>query len=154
MAEQLMTEEQYFAQVRQWADKVRAQARANAAAFQKGKKKAHTYVKGSYHGQTEYKLSSKVGYVLRKRYGDLERVLFKFPVHGIFREYGVGNGQPRHGVAVKSGKVASARTYIKRSMSDWMHNPLEQNVEALADIATEYYGDKMLVEFKRLDAIQ
>lgn len=142
MSEQLMSEEQFIAQVRQWADKVRAQARANAAAFPNGKKKAHTYVKGRYHGQTEYKLSSKVGYVLRKKSGDVERIRFQFPVHGIFRAYGVGNGQPKSG--------GSSQSYIRRSPSDWMSDPLEQNTEALADIAADYYGDKMLINITQL----
>ena len=81
----------------------------------------------------------------------LEAVSFKMPVHGIFREYGVGNGQPRNGVATKSGKAASQHTYVKRSMSDWFHNPLERNVEDLSNLEADYYGDKVLVEFRRLD---
>ena len=67
------------------------------------------------------------------------------------REYGVGNGQPRNGVATKSGKAASHKVYIKRTMSDWFHAPLERNVEALGDLVADYYGDKVLVEFKHLD---
>ena len=84
----------------------------------------------------------------------MEAVSFKMPVHGIFREYGVGNGQPRNGVATKSGKAATHKVYIKRTMSDWFHAPLERNVEALGDLVADYYGDKVLVEFKRLDVIK
>ena len=152
MSDHLMTDEEFLRQAKAWADRVRAQAKAAAAGFPKGKKTAtHTYKTGRYAGKTEGKLKSKLGYVLRKRYGDLEAVSFKMPVHGIFRTYGVGNGQPRNGVATKSGKAASHTVYLKRTMSDWFHAPLERNVEALGDLVADYYGDKVLVEFKRLD---
>lgn len=151
MDEHLMTDEEFWQRAKAWADTVRRQAKANAAAFSKGKKSPHTYKTGRYAGQAEGKLKDKTGYVLRKRYGDLEAVSFKMPVHGIFREYGVGNGQPRNGVATKSGRSASQHTYVKRSMSDWFHNPLERNVEGLSDLVADYYGDKVLVEFRRLD---
>jgi hypothetical protein len=72
-------------------------------------------------------------------------------LHGIFREYGVGNGQPRHGMATKSGKAASRKIYIKRTPSDWFHNPLERNIDTLGDLVADYYGDKVLVEFRKLD---
>ena len=74
------------------------------------------------------------------------------PVHGIFREYGVGNGQPRHGMDTKSGRAASHKIYIRRTTSDWSHGPLERNIDILRDLVADYYGDKVLVEFKRLDA--
>ena len=152
MNDHLMTDEEFLRQAKAWADRVRAQSRAAAAAFPKGKKTAtHTYKTGRYAGKTEGRLKSKLGYVLRKRYGDLEAVSFKMPVHGIFREYGVGNGQPRNGVATKSGKAATHKVYIKRTMSDWFYGPLERNEEALADLVADYYGDKVLVEFRKLD---
>ena len=153
MTEHLTTDEEFLRQAKAWADKVRAQSKAAASAFTKGKKGAtHTYKTGLYAGKTEGRLKNKVVYVLRKRYGDLEALSFKMPVHGIFREYGVGNGQPRHGVATKSGKAASNKIYIKRTPSEWFHNPLERNFDALGNIVADYYGDKVLVEFKRLDA--
>ncbi len=153
MGEHLMTDEEFLRQAKAWADAVRRQAKANAAAFPKGKKEAtHTYIKGRYAGKTEGRLKDKVGYVLRKRYGDLESVSFKIPVHGIFREYGVGNGQPRNGTATKSGKAASGHVYIKRSMSDWIHNPIDRGIENFADLVADYYGDKVLLNFHRLTA--
>lgn len=152
MDEHIMTDAEFFQRAKQWADMVRRQAKAAAAGFPKGKQKAtHTYKTGRYAGKTEGKLKDKTTYTLRKRYGDLEALSFKMPVHGIFREYGVGNGQPRHGIATKSGRAASAHTYIRRSMSDWFYAPLERNVEALGDLVADYYGDKVLVEFKRLE---
>jgi hypothetical protein len=152
MSEHLMTDEEFLREARAWADRVRAQAKAAAAGFPKGKKTAtHTYKTGLYAGKTEGKLRRNLTVKLRKRYGDLEALSFKMPVHGIFRTYGVGNGQPRHGVATKSGKAASQKVYLKRSMSDWFYGPLERNEEALADLVADYYGDKVLVEFRKLD---
>lgn len=150
--EQIMTTEDFLKQAKAWADGVRRQAKANAAGFSKGKSGVHTYIKGRYAGKTEKKLKDSVSATLRKRYGDLEAVSFKMPVHGIFREYGVGNGQPRHGVATKSGKAASQHVYIKRSMSDWIHNPIDRNFDNLADLVADYYGDKVLLNFQRLTA--
>ena len=91
--EHLMTDEEFLRQAKAWADRVRAQSKAAASAFTKGKKSAtHTYKTGRYAGKTEGRLRSKVGYVLRKRSGDLEAVSFKMPVHGIFREYVIEGG--------------------------------------------------------------
>lgn len=142
--------EDFQQQVRVWADKVRRQAKANAAGFSKGKTKPHTYITGRYAGKTEGKLKNKLTYTLRKRYGDIEAVSFRMPVHGIFREYGVGNGQPRNGIATKSGRAASKRTYIKRTPADWFHDPLEKNIDNFGDIVADYYGDKILVAFQEL----
>lgn len=152
MDEHLMTEEEFLRQAKAWADAVRRQAKANAAGFTKGKTMPHTYIKGRYAGKTEKKLKDSVNYTLKKSYGDLAAVSFKMPVHGIFREYGVGNGQPINGMAAKSGKSASRHVYIKRSMSVWIHNPIDRNFENLADLVADYYGDKVLLNFQRLTA--
>ena len=148
--EHLMTDEEFRAAVKRWCDHVRSQAKANAAGFAKGKKRPHTYTSGRYSGKTEYKLKDKVGYLVKNKMGDVDHISFKIPVHGIFREYGVGNGQPRGGVATKSGRAVSGRTYIKRSMSDWIHNPIERNLDSFGDLVADYYGDKMLVAFRGL----
>lgn len=154
MSENLMTEEEFAAAAKVWADKIRTLARAAGGHFQHGKKDSvHVYKTGLYAGKSEHKLdSTAVGYVLRKHYGDVDGVSFRMPVHGIFREYGVGNGQPRHGVATKSGKRASGNVRIRRSMSDWFHAPLERNIDAFADLVADYYGDKYLVNFSKLGA--
>lgn len=150
MSEDIMSQERYNAAVKQWCDRVRALAKANAAAFSNGKSKPHTYVKGRYAGKTEYKLKDKTTYRIKYNSGDADHVQFVMPVHGIFREYGVGNGQPRDG---KSSSTRRAqKTYVKRSMSDWIHNPIEKNIEQFGDIVADYYGDKMLVCFRQLGA--
>lgn len=143
-----MDEAQFRYELKKWCDIVRAQAKQNAASFTKGKSKSHTYIKGRYAGKTEYKLKDKVGYAMRKRNGDIDYVSFKIPVHGIFREYGVGNGQPRNG-AYSSTKKAQ-KTYIKRSMNDWIHNPIEKNIERFSDLVADYYSDQMMVNFRKL----
>ena len=153
MDEHLMTDEEFLRQAKAWADAVRRQAKANAATFPKGKKEAtHTYIKGRYAGKTERRLTNYLPGAMKMRYVELEAVSFKMPVHGILREYGVGNGQPRHGVATKSGKAASGKVYIKRSMSDWIHNPIDRGMENFADLVADYYGDKVMLNFHRLTA--
>lgn len=154
MSEKFMTEEEFAAAAKAWADKIRTLARTSGGRFQHGKKdSSRVYKTGLYAGKSERKLASTaVGYVLRKHYGDVDGVCFRMPVHGIFREYGVGNGQPRHGVATKSGRKASQNVYIRRSMSDWFHAPLERNIDAFADLVADYYGDKYLVNFRKLSA--
>ena len=140
----VITAEEFKAKARHWAQTVRKEARARAAAMSKGKTKSpYTYKTGMHAGRTEYKLKDKIGYRLRMKYGDIERVSFNFPLHGIFIEYGVGRGQPGE----KSTKKASShpKNYIRRKMSDWFDAPLDKNTEKLADIAAEYYGDKILL---------
>ncbi len=148
--ETLITEEQFIARVRQWANRERGRAKANAAAFAKGKKAPRTYIKGMYAGKTEYKLRDKTTYKLKTKNGDLDHVAFQFPVHGIFREYGVGNGQPRRGAATKSGRKASQRVYVRRSMSDWISKPIDDGMAELSKLVAERYGDKALAVARNL----
>lgn len=151
MDEHIITDQEYLQKVKQWAENVRRQAKENASAFTKGKHSIHTYIKGRYAGYSEGMLKNKLKSDFLQKYGDIYSVRFKMPVHGIFREYGVGNGQPRNGVATKSGRKGSGKIYVRRSMSDWFHGPLERNVGELADIVADYYGDRILVQFKKID---
>ena len=151
MDEHIKTAEEFNRKVRGWGNRVRKQAAANAAAFPHGKRAPHTYSKGLYAGVTEGRLKDSIKTTSHKVYGEMDGVGFKFPVHGIFRAYGVGNGQPRHGRATKSGRAASTRIYRKRTPADWIIPPIESNMPELADIVADYYGDKVLVEFRKLD---
>ena len=136
----LTTDEIFFDKVRKWANLVRAQANANAARFSKGKQNARTYKKGLWKENTEEKLNPRVTYKIRKYKGQkLSHVGFDFPLHGIFRTFGVGRGQPAQG-----SKKQAIKVRVKRSMSDWFNDPINKNVEQLAEMAAEYYGDKVL----------
>ena len=151
MDEHIKTAEEFNREVRGWGNRVRKQAAANAAAFPHGKRAPHSYSKGRWAGITEGRLKNSIKTTSHKVYGEMDGVGFKFPVHGIFRAYGVGNGQPRHGRATKSGRAASTRIYRKRTPADWINPPIESNMPELADIVADYYGDKVLVEFRKMD---
>ena len=61
---------------------------------------------------------------------------FQFPVHGIFREYGVGRGTPRSLVG-----------HTSRTMSDWLSGTLQRQEPALLDIVAEQQADKVVRVF-------
>jgi hypothetical protein len=136
----LMTQADFIAEAKRWANVVRAQAKANAAAFTKGKKETHTYKKGWKAGKTEKILSTDINYSLKNKNGEISSIAFKFPLHGIYRAMGVGRGQPAPG----SNKKEAKKIYVRRSMSDWMSKPIEDNIDKLADLAVECYGDQVL----------
>ena len=155
----IMTDEQLFAAARKWANGVRRKAQSNAQMFSKGKKGPYTYSnegKSRYKGKTEKKLSDGMSYVIKKQYGDIDHVSFKIPIHGIFRALGVGNGQPSDMSAdsEKSHKQKSYKTYIRRTKSDWVNKPIEDNLDGFATIIANYYGDKILLNFQQQSKIQ
>lgn len=145
----IMTMEEWNATGKRWSSKVLAIQRNKAKLFLTGKdakgqpKSPHTYRRGKKAGQTEYKLSDTGGggYIFKLRHEQKEYfgTEFKPPIHGIFREWGVGNGQPRDPRKMR-------RAYRKkRTQSDWISYTMEKNSEELADKAAEYTGDKVLV---------
>ena len=144
-----MTMAEWNATTKKWSLKVLAIQRNKAKKFPIGKgspgepKNPHTYKRGKKAGQTEYKLSEKGGgaYVFKLRHEQKEYygTEFKPPIHGIFREWGVGNGQPRDPKKMK-------RAYRKkRTESDWISYTMDKNADELADTAAQYVGDKVLV---------
>ena len=79
-------------------------------------------------GELADSLRSKVKYTD----GQATRVSFSFRRHGIFIHLGVGRGSPI--------------TAPVRTRRDWISSPIDRNIEALADIAAEYYGDKAMTQ--------
>ncbi len=133
-----MTPEQYEASVKKWCEKVRRVAKQRAAAFSKGKKNStRTYLTGRYAGKTEPKLKNAVRSRIHRTYGEIDNVAIVIPVHGIFRSYGVGNGQP-----VNATPPAGR---IRRSPSDWITDPVDRNLEEFANLTGDYYGDRVLL---------
>lgn len=137
----VITSDELYMQARSWANSVRAMAKNNASAFSDGKKKSYTYTKTSkWHksGETETKLSQSVSFKIKEKDGITDRIGFQFPRHGIFRAYGVGNGQSINGKQAK-------KIYIHRTVSDWIDQPIDDKTGKLADIAAEFYGDKAMI---------
>ena len=119
-----------------WSRATQKLAKAQAALFTKGKRRNHTYKSGKKAGKTEGKLRNHVQFQMKSESGEVAGVAFQFPVHGIFREYGVGRGTPRSMVG-----------HTSRSMSDWLSGSLDRQESRLLDIVAEYQGDKYIRTF-------
>lgn len=132
----LLTDAEYNRKMEAWSREVQKLAKASASAFTKGKHRPHTYRSGKKAGTTEYKLRNKVQFQLKSDAGEVAGVLFQFPVHGIFREYGVGRGAPR-----------SLGNSVRRSMSDWFSGALNRKENKMLDIVAEHQADKVVRTF-------
>lgn len=77
--------------------------------------------------------------------GLVHAVAFKFLRYGVFVAYGVGNGYIRQGGRVVRGSHDPNRNVkpgpIRRRPVDWLDKNVEQQMQGLADIAADYYGD-------------
>lgn len=131
-----LTDSEYNRQMEAWSRATQKLAKAQAALFTKGKRRNHTYKSGKKAGKTEGKLRNHVQFQMKSESGEVAGVAFQFPVHGIFREYGVGRGTPRSMVG-----------HTSRSMSDWLSGSLDRQESRLLDIVTEYQGDKYIRTF-------
>ena len=120
----VMTESDFNEDIKRWASETQALAKQQAALMVKGKKKNHTYKSGSKKGKTEQKLKNSIQYSFIAGSGEVSGIAFQFPVHGIFREYGVGKGSPRNA--------------IKRSKSDWLSFTLDKKEQKLINIIDDY----------------
>lgn len=134
--------QEFYAQARVWAAIVRNQAKKNASVLTKGKKKTKVYKTGKKEGKTEKMLRNSIQFNIQHDNKIPECISFKIPIHGIFVEWAVGYGQPR-----VSGKYVAKNSRVKRTMAEFIDNPIEKNVSRLFDLAAEYWGDEVLVGF-------
>ena len=131
-----LSDTEYNREMEEWARVTQKLSKAQAALFTKGKRRNRTYKSGKKAGKTEGKLRNHVQFQMKSDSGEVAGVAFQFPVHGIFREYGVGNGTPR-----------SMAGHSSRSMSDWLSGSLDKQERKLLDIVAEYQGDKYVRTF-------
>lgn len=131
-----LTDTEYNRQMEAWAKATQQLAKAQAALLTHGKRRNRTYKTGKKAGKTEGKLRNHVQFQMKSDGGEVAGVAFQFPVHGIFREYGVGNGTPRSMVG-----------HTSRSMSDWLSGSLDKQEGRLLDIVAEHQGDKYIRTF-------
>ena len=131
-----LTESEYNREIEQWSRDTQKLAKAQAALFTKGKRRNHTYKSGKKAGKTEGKLRNHVQFQLKSDSGEVAGVAFQFPVHGIFREYGVGRGTPRTMVG-----------HTSRTMSDWLSGSLNHQESKMVDIVAQHQGDKVIRTF-------
>lgn len=128
-----LTDTEYNREMEEWARATQKLSKAQAALFTKGKRRNHTYKSGKKKGKTEGKLRNHVQFQMKSDSGEAAGVAFQFPVHGIFREYGVGRGTPR-----------SMAGHSSRSMSDWLSGSLDKQERKLLDIVAGHEGDKVI----------
>lgn len=134
-----ITAEEFYRQARRWASMVRNAAKRNTLQFTKGKQRNSVTKK---NGKVERKLRSSIQYNVEHSGHIPEAVSFKIPIHGIWREWAVGYGQPR-----VPGKYVNPHPRIRRSMADWLDAPIDQHTEKLFNLAAEFWGDEFLVNF-------
>lgn len=134
-----ITNEEFYKQAVRWASMVRNTAKRNTLQFTKGKKRASITKKS---GKVERKLSASIRYSIEHSQHIPESISFKIPIHGIWREWGVGYGQPR-----VPGKYINPHPRIRRSMVDWLDEPIDRNAQRLFNLAAEFWGDRCLVNF-------
>ena len=139
MDNNILTAEEFLRQARRWAATVRNAARRNTLRFTKGKKLSSITKKS---GKVERKLRDSIQFTVERDSGIPEAVSFKVPIHGIWREWAVGYGQPR-----VPGKYVNPRPSIRRSVVDWLDEPIDRNAERLFDLAAEFWGDEFMVNF-------
>ena len=135
----ILSADEFLRQARRWAAMVRNAARRNTLRFTKGKKVTSITRKS---GKVERKLRDSIQFSVERDSGIPEAVSFKVPIHGIWREWAVGYGQPR-----VPGKYVNPHPRIRRSMADWLDEPINCNTEHFFDLAAEFWGDECLVNF-------
>lgn len=139
-----MTTARYNAAVKKWGRQLRGMVKQTASLFHKGKMEQrgeteHTYKSGPKAGKTEGRLVENLSMQYKKDVGaEIDTVSLKLLRHGVFREYGVGNGTPK-------GKVGMTR----RTKSPWVSEPIEQKEGELVQIAAEH-GAEMVVRMFRV----
>ena len=79
--------------------------------------------------QNEPHLARSVSFKLKKDYGIVQRVSFKFPRQGIYAELGVGRGAP----AGSGG----------RKRKPWLSREIDDNLTELADALGEYHAHNL-----------
>ena len=136
----ILSYDEMMAKAKRWAVGIRNEAKSIAASFTKGKSTpTRICINGKKKGYIEKKLTT-IGYRVRSKDGDIDRVSFQFPLHGIFIEYGVGRGQPRD-----QKKRTAMISYIRRQPVEWVDEPIDRHLNEFADMVAEYSGDRMLV---------
>ena len=127
-----MTAEEYNERVRAWGETVRSRSLGTLVAETQ-----------TYSGNLRSRLKAATD--MDRGDGLAHAVAFKFMRYGVFVAYGVGNGYIRQGGRVVRGSHDPNRIVspgpIRRRPVDWLDNNIEQQIQGLADIAADYYGD-------------
>lgn len=127
-----MSASEFNQRVKAWGETVRSRSLGTLV--------AETNV---YSGELRSRLKSATN--TARDDGLVHAVAFKFLRYGVFVAYGVGNGYIRQGGRVVRGSHDPNRNVkpgpIRRRPVDWLDCNIEQQIQGLADIAADYYGD-------------
>lgn len=132
-----LTDTEYNREMERWARETQQLAKSQASLLSKGKRRNRTYKSGKKAGKTEGILRNRIQFQLKSDGGEVAGVAFQFPVHGIFKEYGVARGYPASG-------------HLRRTLSEWISSALGKQDERLADIVAEYQSGKVLRTFRAI----
>lgn len=128
----IMSANEFNQRVKDWGETVRSRSLGTLV--------AETNV---YSGELRSRLKSATN--TARDDGLAHAVAFKFVRYGVFVAYGVGNGYIRQGGRVVRGSHDPNRNVkpgpIRRRPVDWLDCNIEQQIQGLADIAADYYGD-------------
>lgn len=128
----IMSANEFNQRVKDWGETVRSRSLGTLV--------AETNV---YSGELRSRLKSATNTACDD--GLAHAVAFKFLRYGVFVAYGVGNGYIRQGGRVVRGSHDPNRNVkpgpIRRRPVDWLDCNIEQQIQGLADIAADYYGD-------------
>lgn len=146
---QPITADEFNQRVKQWGDTVRSRSLGTLV--------AETQV---YSGNLRSRLKSAVN--TARDDGLAHAVAFKFLRYGVFVAYGVGNGYIRLNGKVVRGSHDPNRHVppgpIRRRPVDWLDKNVDNNIQDLADIAADYYGDQaaqgVLDQLKRVTIVK
>lgn len=146
---QSITADEFNQRVKQWGDTVRSRSLGTLV--------AETQV---YSGNLRSRLKSAVN--TARDDGLAHAVAFKFLRYGVFVAYGVGNGYIRLNGKVVRGSHDPNRHVppgpIRRRPVDWLDKNVDNNIQDLADIAADYYGDQaaqgVLDQLKRVTIVK
>lgn len=130
---QPMTAEEFNQRVKAWGDTVRSRSLGTLVA------ETNVY-SGNLRGRLKAATSTA------RDDGLAHAVAFKFVRYGVFVAYGVGNGYIRLNGRVVRGSHDPNRHVvpgpIRRRPVDWLDSNVEAQMQHLADIAADYYGDQ------------
>lgn len=116
--------EQLNATIRSWTSTTQGQLKANIRAL-------------SNKGKGEL---LRLTHQYFREYGEINRISFRFPKHGVFFQKGVGRGYKSQNGVVH--KVTPSRTQgMNRQPKDWFNATLDQRIPMLAEMLGESWAN-------------
>lgn len=150
----VVNESEFNQKARGWGLMIKSRMRQNIA-------------NGANSKQSSGKLKESIKCSFGSQHSVLNRIGFQFERYGVFRAYGVGRGYVNSPYGLirgyrtayyykkhrknKSQFVAYGTGGINRTPLDWFDTEIVDNIDKLADIVAEFYGDKLLVNREKLN---